>query len=86
MNNEAAVPPRIGDPPPGIKVCPHCGSPDTIVGAKLSHTAKTGSIGLSYTSGVLFRGTEPLFADLCRHCGTVIRLRVEHPDRHWVQN
>jgi len=41
---------------------------------------------LNYTTGVLFRGTEPLLADLCRRCGTVVRLHVKQPDRNWVQN
>jgi uncharacterized OB-fold protein len=86
MSIESGTPPRISSPPPAINVCPHCGSPDAIKDVKLSHTAESGSTGLNYTTGVLFRGTEPLLADLCRRCGTVVRLHVKQPDRNWVQN
>jgi hypothetical protein len=33
---------------------------------------------------VVFRNTEALLADLCKRCGTVVRLHVKNPDRKWI--
>ena len=47
-------------------------------------TAETGSVGPSYKAGMLLRGTEPLYVDLCQACGTVVRLYVRETGRKWV--
>ncbi len=64
--------------------CPYCGSTEVTVGIRLGKTAETGDIGPKYKSGFLLRGTEPLDADLCRGCGTVVRLYVKETNRQWV--
>jgi hypothetical protein len=85
MTSESHGSSQAGEPPRAFTVCPHCGSHDTIKDVKLSLTAETGSIGLSYRANLLLRGTEPLLADLCRQCGTVVRLHVEQTNRNWKQ-
>ena len=66
------------------RVCPDCGGSNLVVGAKVSMTAETGSVGPSYKAGMLLRGTEPLYVDLCQACGTVVRLYVRETGRKWV--
>ncbi len=67
------------------QVCPHCGHRDLAEGIKLSLLAEIGAVGLNYRANLLLHGTEPLLADLCLGCGTVIRLRVARPDRNWIK-
>lgn len=63
--------------------CPYCGGP--VVGSvKLGLTAEVGSVGPQYQGKFLFTGTEPLRADLCGACGTVVRLFVANPARPWI--
>ncbi|MBV9124417.1 MAG: hypothetical protein JO112_13740 [Planctomycetes bacterium] len=66
--------------------CPHCGSTDLVKGLKIGKTAEVGSIGPEFRGPLIFTGTEPLFLDLCRECGTVTRLYVREPDRNWLQS
>lgn len=65
--------------------CPACGSTNIIAGVAVTKTAEAGSVGLSYRSLAIFRGTAPLYADLCRQCGTVVRLFVRDVNKPWVQ-
>ena len=74
----------ITTPHQSIGACPHCGGSDLAMGVKLSQTAEVGSIGLSYKANALFYGTAPLYADLCRTCGTVTRLFVRETDKRWI--
>lgn len=67
------------------RVCPECGGSEIAQGLRLDQTADAGHIGLSYKAAAIFRATEPLCADLCLKCGTVMRLFVKNPDRKWVQ-
>lgn len=76
---------NAGLPDTGPGPCPHCGSRDVIPGLKLNQQAEVGRIGLPYKTGVLFVGTEPLLADLCRACGSVVRFFVADPNRNWVK-
>ena len=69
---------------PNSRACPDCGGTDVVTGMKLSMTAEVGSIGPSYKTGMLVRGTEPLYVDVCRACGTVVRLYVKNVGRKWV--
>jgi hypothetical protein len=50
-----------------------------------NQNADVGSIGLRYKTGFLFLGTEQLQADLCRSCGSIVRLFVKDTKRNWVQ-
>ena len=63
-----------------VAKCPYCGSADIAQGIRVGQTAECGSIGLSYTAVLLLTGTEPLLADLCGDCGSVIRLCVANPE------
>jgi hypothetical protein len=64
--------------------CPHCGGSDIIVGACVIQNAEVGTIGLAYKKSI-FTTAEQLHADLCKSCGTVVRLFVKNADRKWVQ-
>ena len=65
--------------------CPHCGGNDVVMGLKLNQTADVGSMGLPYRTAAIFTGTEPLHADLCRTCGSIVRLFVKETNRNWIQ-
>ena len=69
---------------PLLKTCPHCGGDDILSGVELGMNAEAGGIGLQYKAGMLLVGTEKLFADLCRGCGTVTRFFVKNIDRKWI--
>ena len=70
----------------GFRTCPQCGSKEIVEGIPLNQTAEAGNIGLSYRAWGPFRGTAPLFADLCQRCGTVVRLFVREPDKRWISH
>lgn len=63
--------------------CSFCGDVNIVRGIRVSQTAEVGAIGLSHQTSFVFTGTEPLVADLCSACGTVIRLRVRNAKRKW---
>ncbi len=63
--------------------CPHCGSSDIIAGFKLQ-AVRTEPVGLNYKAGRFFTESENLRAELCRTCGTVVRLYVNNAKRNWV--
>jgi hypothetical protein len=64
--------------------CPHCGGFDLVRAVKLSQPAEAGSIGLRYWRWLIFGGTETLYVDLCKTCGSVARLYVHEVERHWI--
>ncbi len=68
---------------PSGQRCPHCGGVELVRGLPLHQQAEVGSIGLAYKAVWILQGTEPLLADLCAACGTVVRLYVARPDRPW---
>lgn len=63
--------------------CDWCGSGDIVRGIPVSQNADAAAVGLRYTAGLIFSGTEELLADLCMKCGTVVRFRVAKTDRKW---
>jgi hypothetical protein len=65
--------------------CPSCGGSDLVRGLELSQTVEVGSVGLRYKAGRILVGTEPLRAELCRRCGTIVRLYVKETNRNWLQ-
>jgi hypothetical protein len=67
------------------RACTHCGSSDIVTGVKVGPTAEVGEVGLRYRTKFLITGTEPLLADLCRQCGTVVRTWVKQTDRNWLR-
>lgn len=64
--------------------CPHCGGGDVVHAIEVIQNAEVGRIGLEYKVLGPLRGAEPLLADLCRGCGTVVRLFVRTTDRKWI--
>jgi hypothetical protein len=64
--------------------CPHCGGLDLIRAVKLGLTGTAGNVGLDYQTLLVLVGTEPLYADLCKACGSVARLYVGHTERPWI--
>jgi hypothetical protein len=66
------------------ETCPFCGSEKLAKGVRVGQTAETGHIGLKYGSGMAFTGTEPLVADVCDVCGSVMRFWVKTPGRKWL--
>lgn len=80
---DRGIVPGMGDQPDRKQTaCPHCGGTDIVSGVRTGQTAEAGSTGLQY-QGLIFTGTEPLLADLCKSCGTVARLWVARADRDW---
>ena len=61
--------------------CPNCGA--TKVKRDIS-VSSDGKVGLDYRSAVIFGGCEPILADLCMKCGTIIRLHVRETNRNWI--
>jgi len=64
--------------------CPYCGGVEFVRAVKLSQPAAAGDIGLQHRKALVFVGTETLYADLCRACGTITRFYVKVTDRNWV--
>lgn len=83
--SDPAQNPSHGECAPGCDRCPRCGGLDIVQGLKLNQTAEAGNIGLPYKAIGIFVGTEPLLADLCRTCGSVLRFFVKDPARNWIQ-
>lgn len=67
-----------------VAKCPACGSVDIMRNITMSQAFEVGSTGLEYKKGVVLRAIEDLLADLCKHCGTVVRFHVKNPDRKWI--
>lgn len=66
--------------------CPNCGSGDMARGIKFNQGIEVGPFGPVYKAAGIFRGTETLYADLCRTCGSVTRFFVKRTDRNWDQS
>ncbi len=64
--------------------CSHCGASEIVEGIKVRLTADAGSVGLQCKAGLGMWGAEPLLADLCSKCGTVVRLHVRSVERKWL--
>jgi hypothetical protein len=69
--------------PPRITRCPHCGSQDIVADVVVTQTADAGRIGLSYRTHFLLTGTAALRTELCRQCGSVVRLYVKETGKNW---
>lgn len=74
---------------PGIPVnvsgCSYCGSTNIVRHIEIGQTADAGRIGLTYRARFRLGGTEPLFADVCDDCGSLLRIFVDTVGRHWVE-
>ena len=68
------------------RTCPECKSTDIAAGIGFSMTTDTSRVGLNCKALGVFVGTAPLFADVCRQCGTVARFFVRDVEKAWVDN
>jgi hypothetical protein len=66
-----------------LQKCHACGGTDIVRNITMSQSVEAGYAGLQYRSLLMLTVTEPLLADLCRKCGTVVRMHVKTPDRKW---
>ena len=66
------------------KPCPHCGSSDIVSGLEFGLGTEVGTFGLTYRALAVFRGKEKLQAELCRACGTVVRIYVNNTQQDWI--
>ena len=64
--------------------CQFCGSADIVKSVRIGLTAEADKVGPKYKAKLLIICTEPLFADLCLACGTVVRFHVKQTGRQWV--
>ena len=64
--------------------CPECGGTDIVKSIGIAKMTEAGSIGLGHNTDYFVKATEPLVVDLCRNCGTVVRLYVKKADKRWV--
>ena len=64
--------------------CPECGGADIARSVGISKMTEAGPIGLGYNTEYFVKASEPLVVDLCRTCGTVVRLYVKRADKRWV--
>jgi len=64
--------------------CPHCGGADLVRAVTLSQSSEAGSVGLQYRTFLVLVGTETLYADLCKACGSIARLYVRQTERNWI--
>ncbi len=63
--------------------CPYCGSTDIVYNIRVKKSVESGWVGLDYRAVGPLSGTEPLLADLCLNCGTVLRFHVRNTSRRW---
>jgi hypothetical protein len=68
------------------RTCPECKSTDIATGIGFRMPSDTNKVGLSCKHLGVFTETAPLFADVCRQCGTVVRFFVRGVDKAWVDN
>ena len=70
-------------PQPAETTCSHCGGTTIVRAVRVGKAADVGDIGLSFKTALVLTGTEPLVADLCDSCGTVVRLYVKEVGKRW---
>lgn len=68
-----------------IKTCMYCGSDKLVTGINIKMSAEVNRIGLSHRSKLLsmLRCVEPVYADLCKECGSITRLWVKDTEQYW---
>jgi hypothetical protein len=54
-----------------VSTCPRCGGGNVTASVRVHQTAESGNIGLSYKTKLQVTGTEPLYVDVCKDCGTI---------------
>jgi hypothetical protein len=72
--------------PTNLTPCPHCGGRSLVRGIELGLTAEAGQVGLKHRMALELVGTEPLHADLCSSCGTILRFYVKDTGKNWLRD
>jgi hypothetical protein len=72
--------------PTNLTPCPHCGERNWVRGIELGLTAEAGQVGLKHRMALVLVGTEPLHADLCSTCGTILRFYVKDTGNNWLRD
>jgi hypothetical protein len=66
-----------------MKSCIYCNStniqPDILLD---QNTEEPGGLGLKYRAKI-FDHVEPIYAELCKDCGSIIRLYIKNTERNW---
>jgi hypothetical protein len=78
---EAGFPPKAWTGAP----CTHCGSRDIVSELRYNPDAEVNPLSFSYRAFAPLWGTEEIYADLSRGCGTIIRAFVKNTNRKWNQ-
>jgi predicted RNA-binding Zn-ribbon protein involved in translation (DUF1610 family) len=71
-------------PIPVDRKCPHCGGTELVRAVTFRQPGETRGVGLVYRVGPFGSGTQTLYADLCRACGSVTRFYVHKTTRDWI--
>lgn len=64
--------------------CAYCGSAHIVRNVRINQTGDAGRLGLAFRTGFLVTGTEPILADVCDDCGSLVRIFVEAKGKKWV--
>jgi hypothetical protein len=67
-----------------VSTCTYCGSTNIARNVRVDQTGDAGRIGLCYHTRFLLDGMEPLYADLCDDCGSLVRTYVRKVRQKWV--
>ncbi len=68
-----------------MKNCIYCSSTNIQSDILIDqNTTVPGGIGLKYRAKILVC-VEPVYAELCKDCGSIIRIYVKNTDRNWCQ-
>jgi hypothetical protein len=67
-----------------MKNCIYCNSTNIQSDIMVDqNTAEPGKIGLKYHTQFLVMGVEPLYAELCKDCGSITRIYLKEVNRNW---
>ena len=75
---------EVDIPTINLDSCPYCKSTNIVKHVRIDQTADAGRIGLMHKINILICGEEPLYADLCDNCGSLVRIFVDKPRQKWV--
>lgn len=63
--------------------CIYCNSTNLQRDLRIGLQAEVGTIGLEYTTKFIFGGVEPVYAELCKDCGSITRFYLKNIERNW---
>lgn len=63
--------------------CPYCNGANIQTDVEVGQNAEVSAIGLKYRANFMMFGVEAFHADLCKDCGSIVRLFVWNTGRKW---